>query len=71
MRDEQTAGRLQFSVAKMEMYVSNGIAVKLQTLFVNTSTLIYINLNVGELQYRLYLVQDGVQANALKRVVVD
>ena len=71
MRDEQTAGRLQFSVAKMEMCVSNGIAVKLQTLFVNTSTLIYINLNVGELQYRLYLVQDGVQANALKRVIVD
>lgn len=71
MREEQTAGRLQFSVAKMEMYVSNGIAVKLQTLFVNTSTLIYINLNVGELQYRQYLVQDGVQANALKRVVVD
>ena len=55
----------------MEMYVSNGIAVKLQTLFVNTSNLIYINLNVGELQYRQYLVQDGVQANALKRIVVD
>lgn len=40
--------------------VNNSIAVKLQTLFSNTSTLIFINLNVDELQYRQYLVQDGV-----------
>ena len=53
---------------RLEKYVNNSIAVKLQTLFSNTSTLIYINLNVDELQYRQYLVQDGVQANALKSI---